>query len=74
MRCWFGFVFGLAAALLKSRRRLLPENAALRHQLLVLSRHVKRSRWGTADRVFWVWLSGAWSRWRSALQLPSLRR
>jgi len=69
MPCWFGFVFGLAAAHLKSRRHLLLENAALRHQLLVLSRNAKRPRWRTADRVFWVWLSLAWSRWRSALRL-----
>jgi putative transposase len=69
MSCWFEFVFGLAVAHLKSRRHLLLENAALRHQLLVLSRNDKRPRWRTADRVFWVWLSLAWARWHSALRL-----
>jgi putative transposase len=69
MRCWFGFVFGLAVAHLKSRRHLLLENAALRHQLQVLSRNAKRPRWRTADRLFWVWLSLSWGRWRSVLRL-----
>ena len=69
MRCWLSFVLRLAVALLKSRRNLVLENAALRQQLLVLSRNAKRPRWHPADRVFWVWLSLAWNQWRSALRL-----
>jgi putative transposase len=48
---------------------LVLENAALRHQLLVLSRNAKRPRWKAADRVFWIWLSRAWSQWRGVLRL-----
>ena len=47
----------LATAVLRSRRNLLLENVALRHQLLVLSRNPKRPRLKPVDRVLWVWLS-----------------
>src|SRR5437899_3905218 len=66
---WLCFVVGLTASALKSRRNLLLENAALRHQLLVVTRNTKRSRWKPVDRVLWVWLSVAWSGWRNALRL-----
>jgi putative transposase len=69
MLCWLNFGLCLALALLKSRRHLLLENVALRHQLLVLSRQAKRARWSWVDRVLWVWLSLAWSRWRKALRI-----
>ena len=66
---WLHFVVGLTASALKSRRNLLLENVALRHQLLVLSRKAKRLHWNSLDRVVWVWLSLAWSRWSKALWL-----
>jgi hypothetical protein len=69
MLCWLIFLFRLVAAVLKSRRHLLLENAALRHQHLVLSRNANRPRWDPVDRVLWVWLSVVWSRWRKALRL-----
>ena len=43
------------------------ENLALRHQLLVLQRSVRRPRLARRDRVFWVWLSWIWAGWRSSL-------
>ena len=58
-----------AAVILKSRRNLLLENWALRHQTLVLTRTAKRPRWTSLDRALWVWLSLTWSRWRIALRL-----
>ena len=69
MFCWLYFWLQLAVALLKSRRHLLLENAALRHQLLVLSRKTKRARFHPIDRVFWVWLSAVWNRWTQAMRI-----
>jgi putative transposase len=51
----------------KSRAALQLENLALRHQLGVLQRSVKRPKLAPADRLLWVWLCAVWSGWRSAL-------
>jgi hypothetical protein len=66
---WLNFGLRLAVALISSRHHLLLENAALRHQLLVLSRKTKRPRINPVDRVFWVWRSLVWSRWRQTIRL-----
>ena len=57
------FVRGLFAG----RAALMAENLALRQQLIVLQRSVKRPKLRTRDRIFWGWLSRLWSGWRSAL-------
>jgi len=54
-------------ALFASQAALAAENIALRQQLLVLQRSVKRTRLRIRDRVFWCWLSRLWSGWRPAL-------
>src|ERR1017187_896728 len=56
-----------ASAAFKSRATLHLENLALRHQLGVLRRSVKRPSLTSADRLLWEWLCGVWSDWRSAL-------
>src|SRR5215467_1924898 len=58
-----------AASAFKSRTALQLENLALRHQLTVLRRSVKRPKLNSADRLFWAWLCQAWSDWRSCLLL-----
>ena len=55
------------SAFFKSRAALQLENLALRHQLGVLQRCVKRPKLAPADRLLWVWLFAVWSGWRSAL-------
>src|SRR5215470_9380955 len=55
------------AASFKSRTALQVENLALRHQLAVLRRSVKRPKLITADRLLWAWLSQAWVDWRLSL-------
>jgi putative transposase len=56
-----------ASATFKSRAALHLENLALRHQLGVMQRSVKRPRLAPPDRFLWAWLCGAWNDWRSAL-------
>ena len=60
-------VSGLLRVLFASRAGLAAENLALRQQLVVLQRSVKRPKLRGRDRVFWVWLSRLWARWRSCL-------
>src|SRR5262245_2969340 len=55
------------ATTFKSRTALQVENIALRHQLAVLRRSVKRPKLTSADRLLWAWLCEAWSDWRSSL-------
>jgi putative transposase len=55
------------SATFKSRAALHLENLALRHQLGVLQRSVKRPRLTSPDRLLWVWLCEVWTDWRSAL-------
>ena len=52
---------------LKDRTQLALENAALRHQLAVLKRSVKRAKIQDSDRIFWM-LIRRWLRdWKDAL-------
>src|SRR5215471_11592397 len=60
-------VAAAASAAFKSRVALQLENLALRHQLGVLRRSVKRPKLTSADRLLWTWLCDVWSDWRSAL-------
>ena len=56
-----------ASAAFKSRAALQVESLALRHQLGVLHRSVKRPKLTSADRLLWAWLCAVWNDWRSAL-------
>ena len=52
----------------RSRAELQLENLALRHQINVLRRAVKkRPELKAGDRLFWISLSRIWVSWRSAL-------
>ena len=51
----------------KARRELALENVALRQQLAVLRRSVKRPRLLKVDRGFWVLLRRIWTDWESVL-------
>ena len=53
--------------LVVGRAALAAENLALRRQLTVLQRSVKRPKLRTRDRIFLVWLSKLWPNWRTAL-------
>lgn len=58
---------GFVAAALKSRSGLQAEDLALRHQLCVYQRSVKRPKVKPADRILWSLLAKAWTGWRNAL-------
>ena len=65
-----GMLIALVAALssvFKTRTALQLENLALRHQLGVLHRSVKKPKLTPLDRLLWAWLCGVWADWRSAL-------
>jgi putative transposase len=53
----------------RTRRSLMLENLALRHQLAVLQRSSPRPRLRTFDRLFWVLLCRLWSGWANVLSL-----
>jgi putative transposase len=54
-------------AFVRTRRHLAVEILALRHQLGVLKRSVKRPRFSNVDRALWVLLSRRWAGWSDAL-------
>ena len=54
-------------SLFRSERSLRVENIALRHQLAIYQRTVKRPRIRPEDRIFWSWLSRHWAPWREVL-------
>ena len=60
-------LIGLLRAAFRERQRLLLENAALRHQLAVLKRSVKRPRIEDSDRIFWIFLRRRLTEWRDCL-------
>ena len=43
------------------------EILALRHQLGVLQRSVKRPKLTPADRLLWAWLCAVWNNWQSSI-------
>ena len=62
----YAFLSALGA-LFRSRLSMRVENVALRHQLAIYQRTVKRPRVRPTDRMFCSWLSRRWTGWRQAL-------
>ncbi|MBV9490869.1 MAG: hypothetical protein JO069_14290 [Verrucomicrobia bacterium] len=57
------------SASFRSRATLQLEILALRHQIGVLQRSVKRPKITPVDRFLWAWLCEVWNGWRSSLFL-----
>ncbi len=51
----------------RSRAALQLEILALRHQVGVLQRSVKRPKLTPADRLLWAWLCAIWNDWQSSV-------
>lgn len=58
-----------ACSFVRTRAALQLENVALRHQIGVLQRGIRRPKLTATDRLFWVALSRVWGDWRSALAI-----
>ena len=54
---------------LATQRQLTLENLALRQQIAVLQRSVKRPLLKKSDRLFWVLLSRVWKDWAKMLTI-----
>src|SRR5207302_11402003 len=52
---------------LSGHRHVALENAALRQQLAVFKRDIKRPRLHRRDRLFWIGLRTMWKNWKAAL-------
>jgi hypothetical protein len=50
-----------------TQRTLALENLALRQQLAILSRTMKRPRLTKTDQLFWAFLSRIWRDWAQML-------
>ena len=62
-------VLGALWSGLQSRRHLLRENLALRHQLTVLKGSAPKPILSRSDRLFWVLLRRGWSDWQRVLPI-----
>jgi len=68
---FFRLWFSLLARSLRSRRRLLFENLALRQQLTVLKRKHPKPRLRAVDKLSWVLARCFWSAWTQSLIVVS---
>ncbi len=50
----------LLVALCVGRQTLVLENIALRQQVMVMQRSIKKAKLEDSDRVFWILLSRIW--------------
>src|ERR1035438_6453690 len=62
-------LFVLLVQSVRSRRKLLLENLALRQQLAVLKQRHPQPRFAAPDKLFWVMLRLLWPGWKQALIL-----
>ncbi len=62
-------LFAFLGASFRTRAALQLEILALRHQIGVLQRSVKRPKLTAADRFLWAWLSSVWNGWESRVSI-----
>ncbi len=59
----------LLVALCADRQALVLENIALRQQVMVMQRSIKKAKLEDSDRVFWILLSRIWKDWSQHLTI-----
>jgi len=69
----FPILLSVLRAALADRQLLALENLALRQQVGVLRRGVKRPRLEDQDRIFWIWLMRMLDTWRDTLLIADRR-
>ena len=62
-------LFAFVSASFRTRAALQLEILALRHQIGVLQRSVKRPKLTAADRFLWAWISSVWNGWESRVSI-----
>ncbi|MHC4281203.1 MAG: integrase core domain-containing protein [Planctomycetota bacterium] len=67
MKILVKLIFEFLRLIFRSKQGIVLENLALRQQLAVQQRCIKRPKIKNTDRIFWVWLSRIWNDWRSSL-------
>ncbi len=66
---WITHFLALIDALVADRSRLALENIALRQQITVLKRSVKRAKIEDSDRIFWILTRRLLDTWRDTLMI-----
>jgi len=61
--------FRLVILMFDGHQQVALENVALRQQLAVFKRSIKRPKLRRGDRLFWTVLTTIWKEWRSALMI-----
>ena len=60
-------IFEFFRLIFRGKHDIVLENLALRQQLVVQQRSIKRPKIKNSDRIFWIWLLRIWNNWRSSL-------
>jgi hypothetical protein len=64
-------IFECLRFIFRSKQDIALENLALRQQLAVQQRSIKRPKIKNSDRIFWIWMARFWNNWRSSLIVVS---
>ncbi|KPK72180.1 MAG: hypothetical protein AMJ79_15915 [Phycisphaerae bacterium SM23_30] len=67
MKFFSKLIYEFLKLIFMSKHDIVLENLALRQQLAVQQRSMKRPKIKNRDRIFWIWLSRFWNNWRSSL-------
>ena len=60
-------IFGILRLIFRGKQDIVLENLALRQQLIIQNRSIKKPNISNWDRIFWIWLSRFWNKWQSSL-------